>query len=429
MLNDHTLGRFQPLTSRLDPGPGSGLIAPLHDGYSFAAIAPTIEHLLAGTTHGTRLPVDCFGGAYPKPKRIVTILIDAFGFEFWQRYRAHSKILRHVFDNGVVTPISALFPSTTAASISTLNLGVPPAAHALYEWNVYVPAYGETIQSLAFATLGATPRPCEEFGFDPKALLTTHETVHTRLARAGAGSTQLAHEAYAHSAYNGIIGVGADVRSHVSLADAFTQLRALLETPPTRSEVIGFYWAGLDTVAHMAGPDSNAFHHHVREFWVAMDAALHGLNTRNTVFLITADHGHVAATGPTLYINERFPVLNSWLATSPTGKTIWPNGSPRDMFLHIAPPHRSAALDLLRTGLADVARVITADDAITLGLFGDGPVHPELRRRLGDVVVLPHPGHFIWWRVPGFMENPFLGHHGGLSREEMTTVVAVADRL
>jgi predicted AlkP superfamily pyrophosphatase or phosphodiesterase len=421
MLNDHTLSRFQAL--------GQGLVKPIHEDYAFAAIGPTIEYLMTGVRRGSVLAVDCFGGQYPRPKRLVTILVDAFGFEFWQRFGARSKIMRHMLRDGVVTPVSALFPSTTAASISTLNLGVPPAAHALYEWNIYIPAYGETIQSLAFATLGPEPVPCERLGYDPRALLTVHETIHTRLARAGVTSIQLAHQMYAHSAYNGIIGVGANVRPHTSLEDALSQLRGLLATPPTRPEVIGFYWAGLDTTAHMVGPQAVAFEQEVLAFWAAMDAALHGLEARDTLFLITADHGHVGSSHETFYINAVWPQLNDWLATSSTGQTIWPNGSPRDMFLHLKPDHRDEALALLRHGLAERALVLTADDAIAAGLFGTQPVHPELRRRLGDIVILPVPGQFIWWAVPGFMGNPFAGHHGGLSREEMTTVVAVSDRL
>jgi hypothetical protein len=52
-----------------------------------------------------------------------------------------------------------------------------------------------------------------------------------------------------------------------------------------------------------------------------------------------------------------------------------------------------------------------------------------LRRRLGDILVLPYLGRFIWWREPGRLENHFHGHHGGLTREEMTTLLGVIDRL
>jgi hypothetical protein len=418
MLNDHTLGRFAPLDAHL--------VKPMTADYSFGNIPNTVEMLLTGAQRRPVLPPDCFGGSYPKPKRVVVILIDAFGYQFWQRYAARSKTLTRVLKEGVLTPISALFPSTTAASISTLNLGVPPSEHSLYEWNVYIPAYGEVIQSLAFATIGSQPVPCQAKGYDPREMLSVHETIHTRLRRQGVRSVQLAHADYAHSPYNSVIGVGADVIPHRSLQEALGHLRACLHTPPSAPELVGFYWAGLDYVAHVFGPSSAEFEAETLAFWSAMDATLAGLPDPETLILFTADHGHVGARAEdTLYLNHRWPQLRQWLSVSATGQTIWPNGSPRDVFLHIVPERRAETLKLLQVGLADVATVMTVDAAIASLLFGPGPIHPELRRRLGDILVLPHLGHFIWWHEPGLMGNPLHGHHGGLSREEMTTILGV----
>ena len=89
-----------------------------------------------------------------------------------------------------------------------------------------------------------------------------------------------------------------------------------------------------------------------------------------------------------------------------------------------------AILRMLREeGLSDEALVMTMDDALGRGLFGPGPIAPELRRRLGDILILPYLGHFVWWRERGLIENHFHGHHGGLSAEELITVLGVADSL
>ncbi|MGE5510774.1 MAG: hypothetical protein ACM31O_05960, partial [Bacteroidota bacterium] len=72
--------------------------------------------MLTGEKVGPLLPVDCFGSRYPRPQKIVLFFIDAFGWEFWQRFAQVSRIMRRVVDEGRLTPISALFPSTTAAS-------------------------------------------------------------------------------------------------------------------------------------------------------------------------------------------------------------------------------------------------------------------------------------------------------------------------
>jgi Type I phosphodiesterase / nucleotide pyrophosphatase len=419
MINDHTLARFEPLAD--------GLLKPIYDGYSFANLAATFHYLLTGERSGDLLPVDCFGGSYPRPQKIVLFFIDSFGWQFWQRHASQSRIMRRVIRDGVLTPISALFPSTTAASVSTLNLGCLPARHAVYEWNMYVPDFGETIQSLAFATLGVRSVPCVAKGFDVREMVIEHETMHQRLARRGMRSIQLSHRNYAHSPYNGIASAGAEVIVHTTLPEALVQLKSVMATTPGKA-LINFYWAGLDTSAHTYGPGSPEHEAEIASFWLTMDALLADAISEDTLFLFTADHGHVGSkSGDTLYINERWPQIQSWLSTSHTGQTIWPNGSPRDMFLHVKPERHADLIKLLRQGLDGIATVMTVDEALANGLFGLEPVGGELRRRLGDVLVLPRLGYFVWWREPEIMSNPLRGHHGGLSPEELITVLGVVD--
>lgn len=421
MINDHTLALFNPL--------GDQLLRPIYKDYSFGNLPATFHYLLTGEQIGALLPPDCFGGIYPKPKRIVLFFVDSFGWEFWLRYAECSRLMRRVIDHGVLTPISALFPSTTSASISTLNLGCLPARHALYEWNMYVPAYGETIQSLAFSTLGKHAVSCVERGYDVKAMLAQHETMHHRLARHGGRSIQLAHRNYAYSPYNSLVSAGAEVIAHRTLPEALVQLKDLLEDAPDKA-LINLYWAGLDTAAHIYGPASPVYEAETTSFWLTMDALLADIQSSDTMFVFTADHGQIGADAAnTLYVNERFPELADSLSTSPTGETIWPNGSPRDMFLHVKPERRSNVHDLLVERLSEVADVFTIDQALDERLFGDEPVEMELRRRLGDLLVLPYPGHFVWWREAGVVENRFHGHHGGLSTEELVTVVGVLNSL
>src|SRR5690606_18384693 len=151
---------------------------------------------------------------------------------FWQEHQHRFTPMRHFAKHGVVTPISALFPSTTSASVTTMNLGVLPAAHALYEWNMYVPAYGETIQSLPFMPLGRHyGDACRDKGFDPARLMVPHVTMHQRLAKHGVRSIQIAHRNYAASSYNQIASRGADIVPYGTLAEAMTHARhALQET-------------------------------------------------------------------------------------------------------------------------------------------------------------------------------------------------------
>ena len=83
----------------------------------------------------------------------------------------------------------------------------------------------------------------------------------------------------------------------------------------------------------------------------------------------------------------------------------------------------------MRKRLGDIALVMSMDEALEQGLFGPQPVNAELRRRLGDILILPRIGHFVWWHERGVMGNKFHGHHGGLTPEEAITVVGAIDAL
>src|SRR5262245_11800276 len=199
MINDAPLARFQPF--------GPALLKPIYADYSFGNIPNTLHYLLTGETLGPLLPEDCFGGAYPspRPEKVVLFFIDAFGWKFWQEHHERFPAMRRVTEDGVLTPISALFPSTTAGSVSTLNMGVLPAVHGVYEWNVYIPEYGETIQTLPFRPLGNDPAGTGiARGFDPGRLLAVSETMHQRLGSHGVRSIQFANASYADGVYNRI---------------------------------------------------------------------------------------------------------------------------------------------------------------------------------------------------------------------------------
>lgn len=422
MINEGSLARFAPLAG--------GLLRPVYSDYSFANIANTVEHLLTGARPGPLLPADCFGGVYPRPRKIVTFFVDSFGWAFWKAHGDRFRTTRAVAEKGVVTPISALFPSTTAASVSTLNLGVLPSAHALYEWNIYIPAYGEVIQSLAFAPLGRHGQDtCLQKGYDPGEMLVVHETVHQRLHRHGVRSVQFSNRSYAGSAYNTVASAGAEVVRHGTLAEALVQLKEMVEQSSDQAW-LGFYWASIDTIAHIHGPGTPFHDAEIASFWSTFDAVFRDVRSTDTLYLFFADHGQVYAdAAQTIYINKRFPDVAGCLPLSPTGNPIYPNGSPRDVFLHVRPERRNDVLDTLQQGLNGIALVMPMDAALAQGLFGPQPVSAELRRRLGDILVLPFEGHFVWWREQGVMANTFYGHHGGLAPDELITVLGAIDTL
>ena len=377
MINEAPLARFAPLAG--------GLLKPIYADYSFANIANTIEHLLTGDLRGPLLPPDCFGGAYPRPRKVVTFFVDSFGWAFWKAHGDRFRTTRAVMEKGVVTPISALFPSTTAASVSTLNLGVPPSAHALYEWNIYIPAYGEVIQSLAFAPLGRHGQDaCVKKGYDPAKMLEVHETVHQRLARHGVRSVQFSNRSYAGSAYNSVASAGADVVRHGTLSEALVQLKEMLRADAGQG--LARLLLGLDR-HHRPHPrarnePSTPPRSRASGAPSTPSSATSTAPTRSICSSpITARSMPTSATRSTS--TSAFRRLADCLPVSPTGNPIYPNGSPRDVFLHVRPERRDDVLATLQQGLDGIALVMPMDEALDQGLFGPGPISPGAAPQAG----------------------------------------------
>jgi hypothetical protein len=358
----------------------------------------TIEFLLTGEASAALLPPDCFGGSYPQPRKVVLVFVDSFGWHFWRehahRFRATSRVAEH----GTLSPISALFPSTTAASVSTLNLGVLPAAHALYEWNIYIPAYGEVIQSLAFTPLGRHPRDaCLKKGYDPGAMLEVHETLHQRLGRHGVRSVQFSHANYAGSAYNRVASAGAEVVVHGTPAEALVQLReALLQT--SGKALLSVYWAAIDTIAHIHGPGT-PYRTAVASYW-HLRYIMHDIDSPDT-YLFIADHGEVQTDARRDHLSQR--ASRSWptACRQPANNTIYPNGSPR---IGLRPRTQSRGADLA-SGYEGGA-LIYIEDAPAQGLFRPGP---SVRSCCDGRRCARYCATASWWREKGRLQNTFRG--------------------
>ncbi|MEP7284147.1 MAG: hypothetical protein ABI947_00100 [Chloroflexota bacterium] len=43
--------------------------------------------------------------------------------------------------------------------------------------------------------------------------------------------------------------------------------------------------------------------------------------------------------------------------------------------------------------------------------------------RVGNLVILPYKYESVWWYEKGRFEQDFFGHHGGLTPDEMETIL------
>ncbi len=123
----------------------------------------------------------------------------------------------------------------------------------------------------------------------------------------------------------------------------------------------------------------------------------------------------------TVYINidPAFTGLERFLKTDRQGRVLVPGGSARDVFLYIKQGLVEEAQAFLAQRLIGRAVVYRTADLIEQGFFGRQPPGPELRSRIGDLVILPYRGEAVWWYEQDRFVQRFYGHHGGLTPQEM----------
>jgi hypothetical protein len=313
-------------------------------------------------------------------ERVAVVLLDAFGWAFVQRHADHPHLRRLAIE-----PVASQFPSTTTAHLTTLYTGLPVEQHGLYEWQIYEPALDAIVLPLPF--IGADG----PLALDPRVLVPGP----TFFEQLDVPSLALQPAAIWPSTYSSAALTGASVVAFDSFAEAASLLG-------TARGLTYLYWDAIDAAGHRHGPSSP-------EFDAAAVAALDALEAvRNTVLVVTADHGQIDV-GEIDYLDVAWPPLLEHLRFGPAG-------SARDCFLHVDDPETVAGE--LAQRLGERAEVRLAPELFP----GAGP---RLNARLADVCVLPAPGRMAWLQSHPSRQLRFKGHHGGRTPEEAQTWVGL----
>ncbi|WP_179233623.1 alkaline phosphatase family protein [Halorubrum ezzemoulense] len=115
-----------------------GYLFPAYEDYCFGNVPDTVRSVLdAGGRRA--LPSDVFDGVETDVDTVVLLLVDGFGLDGWKRHRPRCGLLDRLTEAGTVTPLTSVYPSETAAAITTLETGRLPCEHGYVGWNVYDP--------------------------------------------------------------------------------------------------------------------------------------------------------------------------------------------------------------------------------------------------------------------------------------------------
>src|SRR5437667_2793468 len=197
-------------------------------------------------------------------------------------------------DGAQLIEARTIFPSTTAAAITTLNTARTPQEHGNIAYFVWLEEFAAVTQMLRWGP-GVTRRGSffDNQTIDPRDYVKV-PSVHRRLRERGAMSYVVEPEIFRKEAMTRMHAAEANYAGYFLPSTMGVQVRELLETRPwgERPAYRYAYWSGIDATAHIYGPSSSACATEAALFDLDLSRALADRPAGDTTVLLTADPGH-----------------------------------------------------------------------------------------------------------------------------------------
>lgn len=385
-----------------------GTIRPDYQDYNFANVTPTVASVL-GVDCGRQLPADALG-SYRDVSNVLVVIIDGVRYDRWLETEA--PLFQRARSRGLVTPLTSVYPSETAAAMTTYHTGRQPVQHGLLGWEQYFEAVGEQVEPLKSRTVDRRSLEAEiEAGtLDSFA----GGTIHSELKAADVGSAVVQPEGTLTHAFAAERHQNATSVPFGNPGEGAVEATNALESPD--HSFVSLYYTEVDSVSHVRGTQTTHYEATMYMLSAGLERALGGVDAdvaADTLVLFTADHGHVE-TGPdtTGTVLTEIAAVTENLARGADGEPIMPTGGARNVHLHL----QNGSVEEVRTALSDLnASIWTQSEALDADLFGDREPSDRFRQRCGDLILVPNDSS-IWYDSVKFEH---LGQHGGLHPDEM----------
>ncbi|HIW46765.1 MAG TPA: alkaline phosphatase family protein [Candidatus Yaniella excrementigallinarum] len=377
--------------------------SPVPSGYSqsrnLTHVLPSLAASLGANFHNTM--------QLPKAASAILLLVDGLGLEQLERYGAHAPFLRSLLAKqpAAQTEMSAVYPTTTAAGLSSLGTGLDVGQHGLVGYDVYDPQRQVVVNQLG----GWDERT------DPE-LWQPHPTIFQTLnTQRGAGEHDIIPVAVSLSAFETSALTRAALHGpkfigQNELTQRFVQATAEAQRP---GALVYLYVNELDKAGHAHGPGSDAWLEALEE----IDANIRRMRNKlptNTLAAVTGDHGMTEVKPEDRIDYSQDPELVAHIAHTA--------GEPRMVQLHFEPNATESQRTQTRTAwqkrFGDRAWVITREEAISAGWFGR--VAERIRPRIGELIIAGHDPIALY---DGRRASPhsftMVGHHGAPTSGEV----------
>jgi len=360
------------------------MVLPSYDGYGLANVSPTIlSHFGIPAVSTPVLAPEMLGEGLKGVQKVVVLLIDALGYLALQDQMRQDRSLGfHALARmGQFGPLTSIFPSTTAACLSTLHTGLAPVGHGISGYRMYFPDRGFIANMIGLSPETDIRRNQLLPRKGDAATLLGVPTVHRLLKKRGVASYCLIDKNIYQSGLSDMLYGGAEVVPFVSASDLFVQIRKMLSEDVSRPTVIWAYWGLLDTILHHYGTRQEEAIAEVRLLGSVLKREL--LDERKkgagkkAGMIVLSDHGHIQVHMSDVIHLGRLTQMRGFQVLPPTGTS-------RSPYFYLQAGKLEAGRKYYRKAFGNRALILGQEALLSSGLWGSGPVRREFRGLLPE---------------------------------------------
>ncbi len=371
-------------------------LVPRYRDRSLADLVPSMLGALGVATEEDRCGIG-------EARAACLLIVDGLG----QEQLAANRELAPTLAAWMREPLTAGFPSTTAASISSIGTGLPPGEHGLVGYTMAVDGHDRPMNVLLWELYGHGPRVDMRQSLVPERFQPTR-TAFERATALGIPVTLVGPRQHAGSGMTRATLRGGRYRPAFGLGDLVAESLTGLGAPSGGRALVYAYHPDLDLIGHVRGTTSDAWRLQLSQV-DAMVAAFAERLPQGSVLLVTGDHGMVDVGEHDRIDIDQMPDLMDGVALVA--------GEPRARHIHVREGAAESAIAAWTETLGSRFWVASRQQAILDGWFGP-EVLQRVRGHIGDIVVASRGPQVLVQRSVDPLQANLLGHHGSLTSAE-----------
>lgn len=330
-------------------------------------------------------------------KNVVLIILDGMGTDMLEKNLPASNFLRkHRADN-----LTSVFPSATAAAMTSYYTGVSPNEHAWLGWSLYFKEFCRTID--VFTNLDSYSKtPVSRVS--AAGFVMPYETIFKDIEDSILGNVQpftIAREE---------INISENGNIHKT-ADRFERVCELIKLICESNQNTFTYvqWNSPDDTAHKEGCYGDRTAEKLRSLSSHIEALCSRLS--DTLVIVSADHGMIDISEE-IQINH-IPDIADCLVVPPFVES-------RAAACYVKYDRRTDFERACRNYLGNDFMLFSRNDILSRGLLGKGRPHPKTIDFIGDYMICAIGNKSIRYQTLNEKpKTPHKANHGGLTDEEM----------